>query len=261
MGLEIIKGKNFPDNLNKEIESFVIIDERTLNTLNLGTPSDAIGQNIVVEDSTLVEVIGVIKNYHYAALFLPIRPLILRYTPDDFRVLALRVESGINPSIIAKIENEWEKIDKYNEFEGEFLDAEIKDYYSYFEDILYTVGFASVLAIVIACLGLLGMATYSTQTRIKEIGVRKVLGASIGKILVVFNKEFMKWILLSNLIGWPIAYYVSQKILENSVYRIEITLSIFLLTALITFAIAILAVCYQSIKIAISNPVEALRYE
>ncbi|HRW63768.1 MAG TPA: ABC transporter permease, partial [Bacteroidales bacterium] len=205
MGLNLIAGSNFPENSSTGNEKFIIVDKNTIQTFNLGTPAEAIGKSLILEDSTLVQVIGVIQNYQYVALFLPQRPLILRNQPSAFQIAALRLANGISPSVIAKIKTEWKKVDPYNEFEGEFLDAEIRDYYSYFEDILYTVGFASVLAIIIACLGLLGMATYSTQTRIKEIGVRKVFGAENSNIIMMISKSYIYMFIVAAIIAGPLA--------------------------------------------------------
>ena len=261
MGIELIKGNNFPENLNAENESFIIVDERTLSTLNLGDPGDAIGKNIIVDDSTFVEIIGVIKNYKYAALFLPQRPLLLRYAPKSFRIAALRIEGGINPSVVAKLENEWKSIDKFNEFEGEFLDAEIKDYYSYFEDILYTVGFASILAIVIACLGLLGMATYGTQTRIKEIGVRKVFGAESKSIILLISKTYIKMFIIAAIIAGPLAYMINNAWLQYIVNHAPFGFGTIFIGIFIIISFGMITIASQTWRAANTNPAQSLRYE
>jgi len=261
MGIELIKGDNFPENLNPENESFIIVDERTLITLNLGDPGNAIGKNIIVDDSTFVEIIGVIKNYNYAALFLPQRPLLLRYVPESFRIAALRIEGGSNPSIVAKIENEWKSIDKFNEFEGEFLDAEIKDYYSYFEDILYTVGFASILAIVIACLGLFGMATYSTQTKIKEIGVRKVFGAESKSIILLISKTYIKMFIIAAIIAGPLAYIINNAWLQYIVNHAPFGFGTIFIGIFIIISFGMITIAAQTLKAANTNPAQSLRYE
>ena len=261
MGIELIAGKSFPENLSSEVESFIIIDERTVSTLNLGNPSETIGKSIIVGDSSLVEIIGVVKNYHYAALFLPVRPLTLRYKSENFRIAALRLESGITPSIIAKIKSEWKNIDKYNEFNGEFLDAEIKDYYSYFEDILYTVGFTSILAIVIACLGLLGMATYSTQTRIKEIGIRKVYGAENKTIMLLISKSYIKMFLIAAIIAGPLAYLINNMWLQYIANHAPFGFGTIFIGIIIIISFGMLTIASQTLKAANTNPADSLRYE
>lgn len=260
MGLELIKGNNFPDNLNAKTESFVIVDERTLSTLNLHDPGEAIGMNIIV-DSSFVEIIGVVKNYHYAALFLPQRPLILRYLPENYRIAALRIEGGISPSIIAKLESEWKNIDEFNEFKGEFLDAEIKDYYSYFEDVLYTVGFASILAIIIACLGLLGMATYSTQTRIKEIGIRKVFGAEPKSIVMLISKTYIKMFIIAAFIAAPLSYFINNAWVQYISNHAPFGFGTIFIGIFIIISFGMITIASQTLKAANLDPAKSLRYE
>ena len=261
MGIELLAGKNFPENLSSETESFIIIDERTVSTLNLGNPSEAIGKSIIVEDSSLVEIIGVVKNYQYVAMFLPERPLVLRYLPKNFRIVTLRIEAGVTPLIITKIKNEWKQIDEYNEFRGEFLDAEIKDFYSYFEDILYTVGFTSILAIVIACLGLLGMATYSTQTRVKEIGVRKVFGAESKSIIILISKTYIKMFIIAAFIAGPLAYIINNLWLQYIANHTPFGFGTIFIGIFIIISFGMITIASQTWKAANTNPADSLRYE
>jgi putative ABC transport system permease protein len=261
MGLELIAGKNFPENLSSETESFIIIDERTVKALHFETPQNAIGKNIIVGDSILVEVIGVVKDYTYAAMFLPERPLVLRYLPKNFRVAVLRIEAGNSPTLISKLETEWEKIDKYNKFRGEFLDDEIKEYYSYFEDITYTVGFTSILAIVIACLGLLGMITYSTQTKIKEIGIRKVYGAESKNIIYLVSKTYIKLFIIAAFIAGPLAYLINNMWLQYVSNHTPFGFGIILTGIFIIIIFGMLTIASQTLKAANTNPAQTLRYE
>jgi len=261
MGLEIIAGDNFPENMNSEIESFIIIDESTVNKLQLGSPSEAIGKSMIVSDSTLVKISGVVKDYQYAALFLPKRPLVLRYNPSEFGIAALRIESGVTPSIIDKIKIHWDKFDEENEFNGEFLNSEIKDFYSYFEDILYTVGFTSVLAVVIACLGLLGMATYSTQTRIKEIGIRKVYGAENKTIIYLISKSYLKMFIMAALIASPLAYVINNSWLQYISNHPPFGFGTIFIGVFIIISFGMITIASQTFKAANSNPVDSLRYE
>ncbi len=261
MGLELVAGNNFPQNMSKKNESFIIIDESTVKTLQFGSPSEAIGKSIIVNDSTLVEISGVVKDYRYAALFLPKRPLVLRHDPSDFSIAALRIESGVSPIIVDKIKKQWEQIDEINIFSGEFLDAEIKDYYSYFEDILYTVGFTSILAIVISCLGLLGMATYSTQTRTKEIGIRKVYGAENKSIIFLISKTYLKMFLISAIIAGPLAYLLNNSWLQYIVNHPPFGFGTIFLGIFIITSFGMITIASQTLKAANLNPAESLRYE
>jgi len=261
MGLNLIAGSNFPENSSTGNEKFIIVDKNTIQTFNLGTPAEAIGKSLILEDSTLVQVIGVIQNYQYVALFLPQRPLILRNQPSAFQIAALRLANGISPSVIAKIKTEWKKVDPYNEFEGEFLDAEIRDYYSYFEDILYTVGFASVLAIIIACLGLLGMATYSTQTRIKEIGVRKVFGAENSNIIMMISKSYIYMFIVAAIIAGPLAYLINNMWLQYISDHAPFGFGTIFIGIFIIISFGMITIASQTLKAARLNPAQSLRYE
>jgi len=261
MGLELIKGSNFPEKDNTQNESFVIVDERMLTRFNLGTPTEALGKSIIIDDSTLVEIIGVIQDYHYAALFLPQKSLILRYKPNGFRLAALKIEAGSRAEVIKKFEVGWKDIDKYNEYDGDFLDAQIKDFYSYFEDIIYTVGFASILAIVIACLGLLGMATYSTQTRIKEIGVRKVFGAKPRGIIYLISKAYIKMFLIAAIIAGPLAYLINNMWIQYIADHAPFGFGTIFFGIFLIISFGMLTIASQTLKAANTNPARSLRYE
>ena len=261
MGLELIKGNNFPENLSKENESLIIASESFIKRLNLGTPAEAIGKSVIIDDSTLVQIIGVIKDYKYVALFLPERPLFLRYKPSQFRVAALRIDGGTTPSLIVKLKTEWDKLDQNKQFEGEFLDAEIKDYYSFFEDILYAVAFASALAIVIACLGLLGMATYSAQTKIKEIGVRKVYGATNKSIVKLISKTYLKLFIIASVIAAPLAYLINNAWLQYIAHHTSFGFGTIFIGIFTVIVFGMLTITSQTLKAANINPAQSLRYE
>jgi len=261
MGLELIKGTNFPDKANTENESFIIVDERLLKRFNLGTPTEALGKSVIIDDSTLVEIIGVMKDIHYAALFIPQRSLMLRYKPDEISLAALKINAGTSPELINKFKQGWEDIDKYNEYDGEFLDYQIKDYYSYFEDILYTVGFASLLAIVIACLGLLGMATYSTQTRIKEIGIRKVFGAKPKSIIYLISKTYIKLFIIAAIVAGPLAYLINNMWIQYIAGHAPFGFGVVFLGIFIIVSFGMLTIASQTLKASNTNPAKTLRYE
>ena len=211
------------------------------------------------------KIIGVIEDFHNRPVFQEINPLILTIQPNHYdyflQYAFVKIKSTHIPQTLKYVEAGAKEFAPDYPFEYYFLDEEFEQNYHFAYRIGRIFNYFAFFAIFISCLGLFALALFMGESRRKEVGIRKVLGASIAEILVVFNKQFMKWILLSNLIGWPIAYFAAQKILQNSVYRIDISLYIFLFTGLITFFIALLTVSFQSIKTAFSNPVEALRYE
>jgi putative ABC transport system permease protein len=170
--------------------------------------------------------------------------------------------SGDNlTEIVSHAKEVWKKFALGLPFEFSFLDQEIRDMYardSVFEQVFF---YAAGFSILIACLGLLGLASYIAAKRTKEIGIRKVLGASLSRILLLLSTEFTLAIILANFIAWPVAYYYMNKWLANFAYRIDLGIGIFALSALITFGVALLTVSWQSFKAATANPVDSLRYE
>ncbi len=261
MGLELIAGRNFPANMSTENEKFVIASEMTLEHFQLGAPEEAIGSTLILDDSTLVEIIGVIENYQYVAVFLNMKPLLLRYIPDRYNHAFLRIDSPDIPATVAKLESTWKQIDPDHEFDGDFLDGRIKFYYSFFEDIMYTVGFATLLAIIIASFGLLGMATYSTRTRIKEIGIRKVFGAEANHVMLLVSRSYLWLMLIASIIGGLIAYLVNNLWLQNLSKKVDFGVGTILVGVFIVILVGLLTIASQTLKAAHTNPADTLRNE
>jgi putative ABC transport system permease protein len=195
------------------------------------------------------------------ALHNKIVPLYIHNNPDSFGYLTIKFRKGNIPQTMEFIKRIWRKYDAAHPFEYTFLDEAFDRQYKR-EDKLSTVFFCfTLISIFVACLGLFGLASFSAEKRTKEIGIRKALGASISGIILMLSKELTKWVLAANIIAWPIAYYAMNRWLQNFAYRVNISLGIFILAALLAFIIALLTVGYQAIKTARANPVKALRYE
>jgi len=261
LGLQLIAGRNFPENMSGENEKFVIASEMTVDQFQLGTPQEAIGTTLILDDSTLVEIIGVIKDYQYVAVFLTLKPMLLRYLPKRYNHAFLRLDSPNMPATVKKLENTWDKIDPDHEIDGDFLDDRIKFYYSFFEDIMYTVGFASLLAIIIAAFGLLGMATYSTRTRTKEIGIRKVFGAEVNHIVLLISKSYLWMMLIAALIGGIIAYLANNLWLQNLSKSVDFGIGTILAGVFIVVLIGFLTISSQTLKAARTKPATTLKDE
>ncbi len=261
LGLKLIAGRNFPENMSGENEKFVIASEMTVDQFHLGTPQEAIGTTLILDDSTLVEIIGVIKNYQYVAVFLTLKPMLLRYIPDRYNHAFLRLDSPNMTATVDKLERTWDKIDPDHEIDGDFLDDRIKFYYSFFEDIMYTVGFASLLAIIIAAFGLLGMATYSTRTRTKEIGIRKVFGAEVNHIVLLISKSYLWMMLIAALIGGIIAYLANNLWLQNLSKSVDFGIGTILAGVFIVVLIGFLTISSQTLKAARTKPATTLKDE
>ncbi|HEC42740.1 MAG TPA: ABC transporter permease [Bacteroides sp.] len=261
MGLKLIAGKTFPENMSTENEKFVIASEMTVEHFKLGTVQEALGTTLILNDSTMVEIIGIVKNHQYVALFLNTKPMLLRYNPGSYRHAFLRLESPDMTATVSKLERTWGKIDPFHELNGDFLDDRIKYYYTFFEDIMYTVGFASLLAIIIAGFGLLGMATYSTQTRLREIGIRKVFGAEVNHIIFLVSKSYLWLMLIAAVIGGTIAYLVNNLWLQYLSKRVDFGIGTILAGVFIVVFVGLLTISSQTLKAAKTNPAKILKYD
>lgn len=261
MGLELVAGRNFPQNMSTENEKFVIASEMILEQFQLGSPQEALGTTLILEDSTLVEIIGIIRNHQYVALFLNQRPMLLRYEPRAHRHAFLRLDSPDMAATVSKLEKTWKDIDPNHEMDGDFLDGRIRYYYTFFEDIMYTVGFATLLAIIIAAFGLLGMATYSTRTRQKEIGIRKVLGAEVNQIVLLVSKSYLWLMLIAAIIGGTIAYLVNNLWLQYLSKSVDFGIGTILAGVFIVVFVGLLTISTQTLKAARTRPARILKDE
>lgn len=259
-GLKLVAGQNFigtkPETV---VEKSLIINETTAKQLGLENP---IGEFIESVNGTPVgTVVGVVKDFHHQSLRHPISSLILKNDRSLFWHLTLKVRSENMPETMAFLEEKWYQFCKIRKFRYFFVDEGIDRQYRTEERHADILTVSAMLAIFVACLGLLGLATFTAERRTKEIGVRKVLGATTRDIVILLSQTFTKPVLLANIIAWPIAYVLMQRWLANFAYRITLGIDVFLLGGLIAFLIACLTVGYQALKAARSNPVDALRCE
>ena len=209
------------------------------------------------------KIVGVVKDFNFESLHKTVRPLVLHLSPvrQAATVIAIRIASKDINQTIRTIEKVWDKFSSDEKMNIRFLDENIARMYRNEQKIASVTTVFSGLAIIIACLGLFGLVSFITEQRTKEIGVRKVLGASVLEIIILVSKDFTKWVLLANLISWPIAFYVMNNWLNNFAYRTNITLMVFVGAGIIALLIAIVTIITQVIKVALRNPVTSLRYE
>ncbi len=242
--------------VNEALEK--VFGKKSLVGKNLLFPGPGRGQ------WTKFKIIGVVKDFNYQSLHEKIRPLVFllplqkNYT---WSFLTVRLAAGNHLSTISFIEKVWEKYSGNESFSYNFLDKNLQHLYESDSKTNEIVGTFSFLAIFIACLGLLGLVSFVTGQRTKEIGIRKVLGASIHEILFLITKEFIKWVLIANIIAWPVAYYIMNNWLNDFAYRIKMAPWIFVLAGVFTLLIALLTVSFHTIQAARANPVKSLRYE
>ena len=211
-----------------------------------------------VED---LKIIGVIKDFNFTSLHSQISPLIIYCDPNEIKQLLVRIKPGDVSQTIKSLETEWNKIAPEFPFDYSFLDEQINKQYKSDIRVGNVINTFSLLALFIACLGMFGLASFTAEQRTKEVGIRKILGASVDSIVFTLIGDFLKWIVLANVIAWPIAWYVINKWLQNFAYRIDISWWMFLLSGGVALLIAILTVSFQAIKAATANPVKSLRYE
>ena len=212
---------------------------------------------------TKLTVLGVMKDFHYQSLHEEIRPLAMHwFGPDGFgKMVSVRFRTADIPALLGAVETVWRRLAKGQAFEYEFFDEHFAATYNAEQNTARLLMAFSALAIAIACLGLLGLATFATQQRTKEIGIRKVLGASVLNLSRLLSNEFLKLVLLANLIAWPLAYFFMGRWLQNFAYRVPLGLELFLYSGALALLIAILTVSYQSVRAALANPVNSLRNE
>lgn len=256
MQIDILQGRSFDSNLVSDSAS-VVINEVAVNVMGMQQP---IGQQISLYDETYT-IIGINKNVHRNSLHTDIEPVITRLITYLPFTLFIRVNANDLAENIKIIEQEWYNIVPDFPFVYNFLDKQIALLYQYEQEIAKVFTYFAALAIFISCLGLFGLATYTTETRTKEIGVRKVLGSSSREIVLLIAKDFTKWIILANLIAWPVAWFGMNKWLQTFAYKTSVSFWIFLLAGLGSILVSFITISYRTIKAAIANPVDALKYE
>ena len=257
--LTLVAGSNFLPNHGKGKESSIIINETAANSLGFSSPLDAIGQPLIMDDSTKVSVIGVIKDYNYMMLFMEIKPMMLRFKPDHFVYAQVNLSGFDITNEIQQIENVWKEFDPNHAFEAKTFQGEIDEFNNFFYDILYIIGLISFLSISIAAMGLLGIATYSIQVRLKEVSIRKVLGASTNGLMFLLSKGFMKLFTLAMVIGFSLAYVANNAWLNEFAYRVKFGIDIFLIAAGAMIIIGALTIGLQALKATTANPATNLR--
>jgi putative ABC transport system permease protein len=258
-----LAGKNFEAAAQGEQEKHVILNESALTHFGFSNPVSAIGQPIFVNDSVMLEVIGVVKDFHFRPLNSKIGPLALRYGTDGLNYLSAKIVPTQKEAVIASIESIWKKLDPIHTVDYMMLEEEVDDAYRQagFHDILVIVGYITFLAVTLACLGMLGMAMYATQTRVKEVGVRKVMGASVPDVVILLSKSFLILISVAVVIGTPVSILVGNLFLDLYAYKIQITPMLIMGGVSIIAILGLMVICSQTIKAAVSNPVKSLRYE
>ncbi len=206
-------------------------------------------------------IVGVMRDFHFRPVRNEIEPLAVAIHPGRFNNMLVRLEQGDVSRSLDAIQNVWNRMLPNYPFEYRFLSEDFEMMYRVENNMGQLVKYFTVLAIIIACLGLFGLSSFSTEQRMKEIGIRKVLGASSSNLVLLLTSQFTKWVLISCVIAFPAAYFVLQRYLQNYAYRINLDVSIFLMAGTLALLVALITVSFQSIKAALANPVNSLKYE
>jgi len=227
---------------------------------------DAIGKKVIQtfgDARYYYTVIGVIKDFHFSSLKYAIQPMNLFLSLDSNRYVSMNIQNQDIPGTLSFVEETWNRINPAYPMDYFFLDSVFERRYRSEERLLRLFGYLSALAIFIACLGLFGLASFAAEQRTKEIGIRKVLGAPVSGIVVLLSKEFTRWVLVANIIAWPLAYLAMHSWLQGFAYRLNLNSQIgfFLIAAVGALFIAWMTVSFQAVKAAIANPIDSLRYE
>ncbi len=262
MGMEIVEGRNFSEEFATDVSDAYIVNEAAVKEFGWDR---ALGKRLfwAGDANKKGEVIGVVKDFHFMSLHQKIEPIILHMMApgQGFSYITTRIRSHDILGLLDIINKDWQEFNPSVPLELFFSDESMNRLYASEKRMLDVSGIFTMVGILIACLGLFGLASYVAELRTKEIGIRKVLGASNSSIVVMLSKEFIKLVLLSNIIAWPVAYYILNRWLQNFAYRISIGVETFLLAGALAFMIALLSVSYQSVRSALASPVQALRYE
>jgi putative ABC transport system permease protein len=263
MKLEMVEGRFFSNQIPSDSMA-MIINQSAAQIVEWDNP---VGNFIYDNGPNPMKftVIGVVKDFYYESKHQKVRPMALllhnRVFGSRANYISVRVSNSKYSDIIPKIEENWEKLTNGLPLEYIFLNDEYDALYRNEKQTNQLFVVFSILAIFIACLGLLGLTSYISEQRTKEIGIRKVMGATVSNITLSLSKNFMSWVLISNLFAWPIGYYLMTRWLEDFAYKVSMSWGLFGFATLLSIVIALLTVSYQSIRAATRNPVDSLRYE
>ena len=259
--MKMSEGRPFSEEFSTDANEAVIINQ---------TLARAIGREKVIgkalrnySDGRTRQIVGIVEDFHFESLHSQVKPLMIvpHSNSENYKFIYVRFRKGGISSTIQVLKDVWKKYGTGNPFEYHFLDQTIDQLYASEKRMGKIFLNFAFLAIFISCLGLFGLASFTAEQRTKEIGIRKVLGASAGNIVLDLTKDFSKWVLFANVIAWPVAYFAMQKWLQNFAFKTDVRLVVFVLSTAASLTIALITVGYQSVKAALTNPADCLRYE
>lgn len=259
-GIEIVQGRNFSKEFSSDRNGAFLINESAMKALG---PEYHLGMDFGHWGSpeSRGKIVGVMKDFHSLSLHEEIKPLYFFLKPDAGWYLSLKIQGGNIRETLQFIGETMKKFSPHYPFEYRFFDDVFNRAYQTEQKTESIISIFALIAIFIACLGVFGLAAFIAEQKTKEIGIRKVLGASVSEIVYLLTRDLVRWVLLANVIAWPVAFYAMQRWLQNFAYRTNISAVTFILSAFLALCIAVLTVSFQTFKAAGTNPVDSLRYE
>jgi putative ABC transport system permease protein len=258
--IELLQGRDFSRDFGADKDGAFLINETALSKLGWG--EGTLGKKIGYSREVMRPIVGIVKDFHYLSLKEIIGPLAIFLRPGRDTYLSIKMNTDDISRTLSYIEKNWYSFEKERRFEYFFVDENFDALYHSEERLSQIITFFSFVSIFVACLGLFGLASYTAEQSTKEIGIRKVLGASAASIVFRLSRNFIKWVLVANLIAWPVSYIVLKNYwLSNFPFRVPISILTFIAAGLIALCIAVLTVSFQSLKAALANPVDSVKYE
>jgi len=261
-GLSVIAGRNFPGAISEKNTNYVLINEKAVEKWGFENPHAAIGKFLNLEkNGNSVEIIGVVNDFQNHLMMEEADPLMLRYNPEEFMYVNVQVVPGAMEEASRYLEERWKGFDKYHTYEARIYDHALAETHALFGDISYIVGFIAFLAVTIACLGLLGMVTFAAETRTKEIGIRKTMGAQVINIIYQLSKGYFVLLAIAIVLAVPMTWLINDLWLREFANKFDLGVQHYLLGIAVMVLLGVLTIGSQTFKAARTNPVDALRYE
>lgn len=260
--IELVAGRHFAADAGESNKNFMIVNEETVRAMHYGSPAEALGQELIMQrDSVKRQIIGVVRDYNHQVLMSKIDPMALLFSPDELRLLQVKY-TGDYSAAAQSIDKAWAKVNPTLKADYKSMEEEVRGFYKIiFGDIVTVVGVVAALAIMISCLGLLGMATYATETRMKEISIRKVLGGSNSSLIYLLSKGFIYILGIAIVLAVPAAYFINHLWLDLIAYHVNVDVPTILLGVFMLIVFGIITIGSQTWRATFVNPVENLKSE
>jgi putative ABC transport system permease protein len=256
LGMQVAEGRSFSKAFGSEVDK-IILNEAAVAAMGL---TDPVGKTIEIGDDKK-EIIGVIRNFHFESLHQNIKPLLFVLNDREARIMVAKIKAGSGQSVITHLQQFYKGFNPGYSFDYTFLDANYQQLYEAEQKVSLLSRYFAALAILVSCLGLFGLVAFTAQKRQKEIGIRKVIGATVGSVTMMLSTDFLKLVLLAMLIAFPLSWLLMNQWLQGFAYHIHIGMDVFVLAGVCTMLISLLTVGFQAIKAATANPVKSLRTE